>query len=69
MIFNIEQRDIEKCHRIGKNKDGKQTIIISFVSHHINYKIYSLKKHLKGSNSLSVKILRQLEQISSRDYD
>ena len=48
--FSEEEVDIEldKCHRLGPTRDGKQSTIVRFRSHAFNEKVYRKRKEIKG---------------------
>ena len=44
----LDERDIERCHFVGKPKDsGPQKILIKFSCYHDKWRVFSLKKNLK----------------------
>ena len=44
----LDERDIERCHFVGKPKvSGPQQILIKFSRYHDKWRVFSLKKNLK----------------------
>ena len=48
--FSEEEVDIEldKCHRLGTTRDGKQSAIVRFRSHAFKEKVYRKREKIKG---------------------
>ena len=47
--FSEEEVDIEldKCHRLGPTRDGKQSTVVRFRSHAFKKKVYQKRKEIK----------------------
>ena len=52
LIFSEEEVDIEldKCHRLGPTRDGKQSTVVRFRSHAFKKKVYQKRKEIKEKN-------------------
>ena len=49
--------ELDKCHRLGKAKDGKQSTIIRFKSHSFRASIYASRNNIQNKKKLKVKII------------
>ena len=62
MIKNLgfEERkvneELDKCHRLGKAKDGKQSTIIRFKSHSFRASVYASRNNIQNKKKLKVKL-------------
>ena len=48
---------LDKCHRLGKAKDWKQSTIIRFKSHSFRASIYASRNNIQNKKKLKVKII------------
>ena len=49
--------ELDKCHRLGKAKDGKQSTIIWFKSHSFRASVYASRNNIQNKKKLKVKII------------
>ena len=49
--------ELDKCHRLGKAKDGKQSTIIRFKSHSFRASVYASRNNIQNKKKLKVKII------------
>ena len=47
--------ELNKCHRLGKAKDGKQSTIIRFKSHSFRASVYASRNNIQNKKTLKVK--------------
>ena len=47
--------ELDKCHRLGKAKDGKQSTIIRFKSHSFRGSVYASRNNIQNKKKLEVK--------------
>ena len=47
--------ELDKCHRLGKAKDGKQSTIIRFKSHSFRGFVYASRNNIQNKKKLKVK--------------
>ena len=48
--------ELDKCHRLGKAKDGKQSTIIRFKSHSFRASVYASRNNIQNKKKLKVKL-------------
>ena len=48
--------ELDKCHRLGKAKDGKQSTIIRFKSHSFRASVYASRSNIQNKKKLKVKL-------------
>ena len=49
--------ELDKCHRLGKAKDGKQPTIIRFKFHSFRASVYASRNNIQNKKKLKVKII------------
>ena len=49
--------ELDKCHRLGKAKDGKQPTIIRFKFHSVRASVYASRNNIQNKKKLKVKII------------
>ena len=49
--------ELDKCHRLGKAKDGKQSTVIRFKSHSFRASVYASRNNIQNKKKLKVKII------------
>ena len=49
--------ELDKCHRLGKAKDGKQSTIIRFKSYSFRASVYASRNNIQNKKKLKVKII------------
>ena len=48
--------ELDKCHRLGKAKDGKQSTIIRFKSHSFQASVYASKSNIQNKKKIKVRL-------------
>jgi len=57
------EKNVDKCHRLGPERDGKQASIIRFSTHTFHEKIYSRRKKLSKKVKFKVSLTKRRTEL------
>ena len=61
------QQEFDKCHRVGRVKDGQQTTIVRFKSHKFKEEVYKKRKTTKNKK-IKIKLLLTRSRTKTLNY-